>query len=77
MHGFDTGCIERPLTNLVRPDATEYECNTELSTLSTPIGARLMIDSFTDPDGTTPDFALVPQQLLNRTYEDFVPDLLS
>ncbi|PVH90880.1 hypothetical protein DM02DRAFT_546931 [Periconia macrospinosa] len=63
-NGKPCDCI--PPADLVHPIGTEYECYPIPSKLSPPVGQRLMMDFFTDPDGIEPNVTLVTQQLPKR-----------
>ncbi|KAI8666162.1 hypothetical protein NCS57_00840200 [Fusarium keratoplasticum] len=59
--GKPCNCL--PPAGLVRPNGSEYECSPVPSKFSPPIGARLMMDFFTNPDDIEPDSTLVLRQL--------------
>ncbi|EXL39037.1 hypothetical protein FOCG_18340 [Fusarium oxysporum f. sp. radicis-lycopersici 26381] len=56
-------CICLPPADLVRPHGLEYECAPVPSKFSPPIGPRLMMDFFTNPEEIEPNSALVLRQL--------------
>lgn len=64
-HGKPCNCI--PPADLVPPKGQEYEYRPIPSKLSPPIGPRLMMDFFTDPENINPNCTLVIEQLPKRT----------
>ncbi|KAM5363817.1 hypothetical protein ACJZ2D_011793 [Fusarium nematophilum] len=56
-------CYCLPPVTLVRPRGSEYECSPVPSKFSPPIGPRLMMDFFTNPDDIGPDSTLVLRQI--------------
>lgn len=58
--GRPCDCIPSP--DRVHPLGTEYECHPIPTDWSPPIGPRLLMDFFTDPDGIPSDRTLVLQQ---------------
>ncbi|KFG83029.1 hypothetical protein MANI_117229 [Metarhizium anisopliae] len=67
-NGKPCNCI--PPAHLVRPHGSEYECAPVPSKFSPPIGQRLMMDFFTNPDDIELDSTLVLRQLPKRTCGD-------
>ncbi|KAF5583574.1 hypothetical protein FPCIR_8989 [Fusarium pseudocircinatum] len=66
-------CVCLPPAHLVRPKGSEYDCAPVPSRLSPPIGPRLMMDFFTNPDGIAPNSTLVLQQLPKWTSGNLQP----
>ena len=60
-------CECLPPLDRVPPKGTEYECRPIPAKLSPPVGLRLMMDFFRNPDSINPNATLVVQQLPKRT----------
>ncbi|TQN65537.1 hypothetical protein CSHISOI_09887, partial [Colletotrichum shisoi] len=60
-------CNCLPPTDLVVPQGTEYRCSPIPAMFSPPVGPRLMMDYFTNPDDIPANSTLVLQQLPKRT----------
>ncbi|CAF3524398.1 unnamed protein product [Fusarium graminearum] len=56
-------CVCLPPANLVRPQGSEYDCAPVPPKFSPPIGPRLMMDFFTNPEEIGPNSTLVLRQL--------------
>ncbi|KAK6218413.1 hypothetical protein QIS74_06293 [Colletotrichum tabaci] len=66
-------CNCLPPTALVVPQGTEYRCSPIPAKFSPPVGPRLMMDYFTNPDDIPADSTLVLQQLPKRTCGRLLP----
>ncbi|OBR04029.1 hypothetical protein CH63R_13156 [Colletotrichum higginsianum IMI 349063] len=66
-------CNCLPPTALVVPQGTEYRCSPIPAKFSPPVGPRLMMDYFTNPDDIPAGSTLVLQQLPKRTCGRLLP----
>lgn len=69
---LDKHCRCIPPMHLVRQPNKEYECDPVPSKQSPPVGPRLMMDCFTDPNNIHPDATLIWKQLPKRTCGELV-----